>query len=505
MRASSIAAATVAASVLLTGCFGGPANDKPGTNGVSFKDAETAAIQIEAVGTFLDPEGEFEGAGYGSGFIISESGLALTNNHVVVGAGTLKVYLEGEEHSAQILGTSECLDLAVIQLDPGTYPYYEWHDGDITTAMEVYSAGFPLGDPEFTMTKGIVGKDGTQIASAWAYVDTVIEHDARIQHGNSGGPLIDADGKVVGINYAGEDGVDRNFAIHRDEVLPVLDDLIAGTDVLSIGINGRGVTGTEGQGIGVWVSSVAAGSPADKAGIEPGDIITRFAGVSVGLDGTLKDYCDVLRTQGIDQTIDIEVYRHTEGIYYRGQVNGDELEAVQVVGQDGGSQGGGGGGGGSTADFVTVNDDHGIIGVEVPASWSQVDGAPFENDLGVWASVVASPDVNAFNSGWDVPGVSIAASQDAVGLIPVEDVLSSAGDSLVQGGCVSDGSDTYDDSYHLGVYEIFRDCGGVGTSYILVSAQAVDNSYMILVGIQAINEADFDAADRVLGSFIAQF
>ena len=138
-----------------------------------------------------------------------------------------------------MLGASECLDLAVIQLDKGTYPFLGWYEGEIKTALDVYSAGFPLGDPNFTLTKGIVSKADVPQEDSWASLDHVIEHDARIRGGNSGGPLVDPTGRVVGVNYAGQDELDYNFAIHRDQVLPYLEQLTKGERVLSLGVNAQ--------------------------------------------------------------------------------------------------------------------------------------------------------------------------------------------------------------------------------------------------------------------------
>jgi serine protease Do len=467
---------------------------------VDFDGVQSATLQIEAVGTFADPEyGDYEGAGRGSGFIISPDGLAITNNHVVVGAGTLDVWRGGDTSktlNAKVVASSECLDLAVIQLQKGDYPYLDWHEGDITTATDVYAAGFPLGDPTFTMTRGIVSKASTQGETPWASLDSVIEHDARIRGGNSGGPLIDDAGRLMGVNYAGSDLYDTNLAIHRDEVQAVLSELEGGTDVLSLGINAHAVTDDEGAGLGVWVSSVAAGSTADTAGVKPGDILTRMQGVTLAQDGTLSDYCDVLRTHGQDGVIEGELYRPSEGVYYRGQFSGKEFTAVEVVGTGGGS---------STGEFETVSDDENIIQVEVPTAWSDVDGAPFVDDYGTWASVVASPSIDSFNSGWDTPGVVIAASQDAVGAATVEGLIQPSVDFLNTQGCQSLGRQDYADGYHTGQYEIFDGCGGVGAKYVTLAAQSDDGSYVITVNVQANTEDDLAAVDRILGSFIAQF
>ena len=311
-RSIPAAALAVVPLLVLSGCgIGGVSGPPP----VDFEELQSAVIQIQAQGTFVEPGtlDASETAGRGSGFLISSSGIAVTNNHVVVGAGTLQVWLGGdtsEEYNAKVLGASECLDLAVIQLDQGTYPYLGWYDGEIKPALDVYSAGFPLGDPNFTLTKGIVSKADVPQDSSWASLDHVIEHDARIRGGNSGGPLVATDGRVVGVNYAGEDELDYNFAIHREQVLPYLEQLTKGERVLSLGVNAQALApGDDGSPAGIWVSSVEAGGPADAAGVEPGDVLVDLAGITMGAGGTLEDYCQVLETQGVDGTFDLTIYR----------------------------------------------------------------------------------------------------------------------------------------------------------------------------------------------------
>ncbi|MCJ7717588.1 MAG: serine protease, partial [Anaerolineales bacterium] len=141
----------------------------------SLADVKSAVVQIEAQGTFVDPEfGEYSGAGRGSGFIIDPSGLAITNNHVVTGAALLKVWVGGDSsrsYNAQIIAISECSDLALIDIEGDNFSYMEWYPGNITVGLEVYAAGFPLGDPEFTLTKGIVSKEKADGESSWASVN----------------------------------------------------------------------------------------------------------------------------------------------------------------------------------------------------------------------------------------------------------------------------------------------------------------------------------------------
>ncbi|MGB4778230.1 S1C family serine protease [Microbacterium sp.] len=495
---STIGAVALIAS-LVTGCAQGAAGHAP--TPVTFEDVQSATIQIEAVGTFVSPEsGGYEAAGRGSGFLISPDGVAVTNNHVVVGAGTLDVWRGGDTSktlNAKVLGSSECLDLAVIQLTGDDFPYFDWRKDDIKTAIDVYAAGFPLGDPTFTMTRGIVSKASTPGETPWASLDSVIEHDARIRGGNSGGPLIDADGRVLGVNYAGNNTYDTNLAIHRDEVLAVVDQLRKGDSVLSLGINAQAITDEEGQGLGVWVSSVRSGSPADAAGVEPGDLVTKMQGVTLGRDGTLADYCDVLRTHGQDATIDVDVYRPAEGIYYRGQFNGEKLTPVEVIG-------GAGGGESAVADgeYTVISDDSGAIRVEVPAAWNQLDGAGYTNENGTWASVIATPDMAGFAEGWDTPGVWVAASPDT--RVPPEELLNRA-DVFLSDNCAPQGRDAFDDGAHVGIFGVYEQCGGVGAAYVFVAATAVDGSYTITVAVQANSEADLAAIDRVIGSFVAGF
>jgi S1-C subfamily serine protease len=299
----------------------------------NLQDVQGAVIQIEAQGTFVDPEwGQYSGAGRGSGFIIDPSGIAVTNNHVVTGAALLKVWVGGDTsqtYNARVLGVSECSDLAVIDIDGDGFPFLEWYDSPIQVGLEVYTAGFPLGEPEYTLTKGIVSKESTNGETNWASVDSVLMHDATINPGNSGGPLIDASGKVVGVNYAAYKAADQYFAIGKDVAVPLVKTLQGGQNVDSVGINGTAVVSDDGSQSGIWVSSVASGSPADKAGITGGDILMTVEGFPIAADGTMSDYCDILRTHTENDIISVEVLRYMTQEYLEGQLNGPALSVVE--------------------------------------------------------------------------------------------------------------------------------------------------------------------------------
>ncbi len=299
------------------------------------KDVKNAVIQIEAQGTFIDPEVGMivNGAGRGSGFIIDPSGIAVTNNHVVTGAGLLKVWVGGEDEprNARVLGVSECSDLAVIDINGDGFQYLEWYDGPIDVGMDLYIAGFPLGDPEYTLTKGIVSKAKADGETSWASVNSVIEYDATSNPGNSGGPVVTTDGKVLAVHYAGDANARQAFGISESVAEHVIQQLQSGEDLNSIGINGQAVSNEDGSVTGIWVSSVESGSPADQAGVLPADIITMLENLVLATDGTMSQYCDILRSHSPEDILSIQVLRWPTLELLEGQLNGRELAITGVL------------------------------------------------------------------------------------------------------------------------------------------------------------------------------
>lgn len=296
------------------------------------QDVKKAIVQIEAQGTFIDPEFGLvlNGAGRGSGFIIDPAGIAITNNHVVTGAALLKVWVGGETspRNAKVLGVSECSDLAVIDIEGAGYDYLEWFPGTIDVGMDMYIAGFPLGDPEYTLTKGVISKAKANGETAWASVDSVVEYDATSNPGNSGGPVITPDGKVIAVHYAGNASTRQAFGISKDIAGDIVELLRTGKNKDSIGVNGQAVANEDGSLTGVWVSSVQSGSPADQAGVEAGDIIMSLENLVLATDGTLSEYCDILRSHQPSDTLSLEVLRWANGEVLEGQLNGRELEVA---------------------------------------------------------------------------------------------------------------------------------------------------------------------------------
>jgi serine protease Do len=478
-------------------------DDSAGGAVSSVSDVKTATVQVLAAGSFRDPlAGDVTGEWSGSGFLIDPAGIIVTNNHVVTGAGLLKVRIGGsdEEIPARVLGVSECNDLAVIELiDPGPYPYLEWYTDEVEPPLEVYTAGFPLGDPEFTITRGVVSKAKADGNSSWASVRHVIEHDANIQPGNSGGPLVTAEGRVVGVNYAGGDpgtGTSQFFAIAADLAGPVVERLRNGDDE-TIGVNGQAVVSDDGSLAGVWVAAVEPGSPATNTGILSGDIINTLNGVPMS-PGTMESYCDVLRTASANDPIAVQVIRYDTGEVWEGELNGtpmsarfsfaDELAGEVPVDDSG-----------PAYTYETVTDDTGTITVDVPSAWGDRDTQPTDFGLpsGPAPSILAAPNLSAFLDSYTNPGVAfIGVSSGASGIDP----LALIGDlAATDPACSSDGPSPYSDPAFEGQLEAWV-CGAA--LYIAVAAKPLTNpDAIVIVTIVAVTEADLDALDQILLTF----
>ncbi|MBL8093693.1 MAG: trypsin-like peptidase domain-containing protein [Anaerolineales bacterium] len=466
----------------------------------SWEDAENATIQILAEGSFVDPAEGFQAnaVGAGSGFLISSDGLAVTNNHVVTGSARLKVYLNGEEYRAKVLGASECWDLAVIQIDGEDLPFMEPYEGGISVGTEVYSAGFPLGDPEFTLTRGIISKENADGESNWASVDSVVQHDARINPGNSGGPLINEDGQVVGVNYAGNASTDQNFAIMLQDAQDVIEQLTDGIDVDSIGINGQAVMSEDGSIQGIWVSSVKSGSAADRTGISGGDIIIEMEGVSVGRGGAMTDYCDILRSHDAGSTLSISVLRFATSEVLEGQLNGRELtQSFSFGGQvdentTGSTEVDPGG-------FYTISDDTGSLQVDLPNIWSEVDTSTYQ-----LAGEYDVARIQALDGGFEA-GVEFGVSSDLAQLGGYVQFLDLYRDEVYNPQCSTyEGrSDVITYGDFEGQYDLFSGCDDGPQVVVLSMRPASDQTaYLIYVIGYVYTDGDFDLLDSAISSMV---
>ena len=299
----------------------------------NLQDVKSATIQIESQGTFSNPEFGMisNSAGRGSGFIIDPSGVAVTSNHVVAGATQLKVWVGGETtpRNAEILSVSECSGLAVIALEGEEFDYLDWYQYPIEDSMDMFIAGYSLGEPEYSLTAGVISAAITDGNTPWASLDSVMEYSAISDPGNTGGPVVDPDGTVIAVHSAGNPVTQQAFGISRDLAAIIVEELRSGIDVKSIGVNGQAVVNDDGSVTGIWVASVQPDSPADQAGLQPGDIITMMEKLNLASDGTMALYCDILSNHDQGDTLSIRVLRWSTGEILEGQIYGQRLTVTE--------------------------------------------------------------------------------------------------------------------------------------------------------------------------------
>ena len=296
-------------------------------------DPSTAVVRIEAEGTFEDAwEGlPFSSSGSGSGFLISPDGEILTNAHVVLGASLMRVFVPGsiDARAGRVISVDECSDLALIKIEGGNFPYLALATGDPAVRDPVLALGYAHGRPTLATTPGSVldiRADGT---SGWAALGHTIQHTAELHPGNSGGPLLAANNTVVGVNYSADDEGGA-WAVPISIVNELLPQLRAGSSTAFVtGINGQAFTSFVSGVTGVFASSVASGSAADKAGVLPGDLVMKLERLPLAQDGTVKKYCDVLRSHAQSAVLAVQVYRRTDHVLLAGQLNGDLLAEVK--------------------------------------------------------------------------------------------------------------------------------------------------------------------------------
>lgn len=278
--------------------------------------------------------------GEGSGVIISEDGYILTNNHVISSSSssnsssyysvgeaskiTVMLYNDDTTYEAKVIGTDEQTDLAVIKIDKNDLNAAELGDSDATQVAEwCMAVGNPLG-MKSSITTGSISALNRNITDSNGKTFTLIQTDAAINEGNSGGALVNSKGQVIGINTlkASGTGVEGlGFAIPINSTKSIYSDLINYNKVKRpyIGITGSNITETTikqnpsaGLVIGAYIRSIEDFSPAEKAGLKIGDIIVKADGKEIK---TMDDLNEVKNSHAIGDTINLTIVR-----------NGDEKE-----------------------------------------------------------------------------------------------------------------------------------------------------------------------------------
>ena len=268
------------------------------------------------------------GTSSGSGVIISESGYVITNNHVIEDTESLTVVLaNGDERPARVVGTDPFTDLAVLKVDGELPAVAELGNSDALKPGEtVIAIGSPLGDFKNTVTTGVISATGRSLDSGNGYLlENLLQTDAAINQGNSGGPLVNLAGQVVGINtlivrdsQASNTVVEGlGFAVPSTSVRAVADQLIANGSVARpyMGIRYQTIDPAVARRYnhpvewGVYIASIDPQGPAARAGLQTGDIITQIG--EFPLDEN-RPYLNALFHYAPGDTVTLKVARGAE-------------------------------------------------------------------------------------------------------------------------------------------------------------------------------------------------
>ena len=263
------------------------------TPGQIYRQTYKGVVEITVSTPQQTPMGNQEAQAQGSGFVIDSDGHIVTNDHVVENADSVSVrFWNGDTYSASVVGTDPSTDLAVIKVDaPASmlHPIELANSSAVQVGDGVVAIGSPFGLEE-TVTTGIVSALHRQMTSPNNFtIDDSIQTDAAINHGNSGGPLLNTQGKVIGItsqiesDSGGNDGV--GFAVPSNTVRTIADKLIATGKVEHAYL---GVSLDPSSSGGAGLESVKSGAPAARAGLQHGDKIISFGGKKITSEDALR-------------------------------------------------------------------------------------------------------------------------------------------------------------------------------------------------------------------------
>ena len=281
-----------------------------------------AVVNIDVKQRINVQRGTRELSGNGSGFVITPDGFILTNSHVVHAANSITVNLpDGREYPAQVTGDDPDTDLAVIRIDAPQLIHVRLADSEnLRVGQLVIAIGNPLGF-QASVTAGVISALGRSMhAQSGRLIDNIVQTDAALNPGNSGGPLVNSAGEVVGVNTAmirPAQGI--CFAIASNTAR-----LVAGW-LIRDGRIRRGYIGVAGQNVpihrriirfyrlpletGVLVVSIEKNSPAERAGLREGDLMVAFNGQPIG---SVHDLHKILVGEQIGVSASLTVIRHTE-------------------------------------------------------------------------------------------------------------------------------------------------------------------------------------------------
>lgn len=313
-----------------------------------YENYVNAVVLVYNQGTTSTYWGQAESQSSGSGMIISKDGYVLTNNHVVEGAEKLTVMTtSGEEYDATVIGADEVNDVALLKIEGNEdFPTVSIGDSDqIEVGEQVCAIGNPLGELTNTLTVGYVSALDREISeSSTGTTINMFQTDCAINSGNSGGPIFDMNGNVVGIttakysssgysNAASVEGI--GFCIPINDAMSIVNDLMQYGYVkgrVSMGVSVRAMDTTVAQyynlPTGVYVAGVTSGSAAENAGIQEGDMICAIDGDETASVAALKQK---LKDYKPGDTATVSIYRSSTGKKLDVTITFDEMQATTTT------------------------------------------------------------------------------------------------------------------------------------------------------------------------------
>ncbi|MEN6347997.1 MAG: trypsin-like peptidase domain-containing protein [Syntrophomonas sp.] len=268
---------------------------------------------------WYSPGPQQEQKGTGTGFIIDANGYILTNQHVIDGASKINIKLQNQNqsYSARVIGQDHDLDLALLKIDTTDLPVISLGDSD---AMRIGDSVIAIGNPyglDHTVTTGVVSAKGRPITLSDRSYRNLIQTDAAINPGNSGGPLINTQGQVIAINTAVSTSAQGiGFAIPINTAKSIIQDLMDDGKVTRayLGVGMTDITDESASQMniapsaqGVIINQVVSGSPAAKAGVKAGDILTSIDGKEMGSASKVQEY---IQSLPVGQSISIGIIRN---------------------------------------------------------------------------------------------------------------------------------------------------------------------------------------------------
>ena len=296
-----------------------------GTSSSALSEKVTVASVIDAAGPAVVAISvkTNSGGSAGTGFVITEDGYIVTNNHVIEDATSIEVsFTDGSIKSAKLAGADPGVDLAVLKVSGSDLPVVAIGDSDaVQVGDDVVAIGNALAlEGGLSVTRGIIsGTNRTVNTNIGSSLQGMLQTDASINPGNSGGPLLDANARVIGINTAIADpgsSQDVGFAIPISSANPIIADLRLGREPAFLGVSTQSVTAALdrklalGFTLGAYVDKVTANSAAKDAGLRVGDVITKIDGSKI-TDST--DVLTAIRGHRPGETISITINRKGEG------------------------------------------------------------------------------------------------------------------------------------------------------------------------------------------------